>query len=227
MPSPARSTELGIRELICKLLRKFCVRCCPLSVELNGDSILFGWDCPDTPVMQMRAQRPKWTISDRNACGLRMADFMAGYQEPFPGAPPNMFPAGPQPAFKDAPHTSQVIVLGLGLNDSYGLLAPDDYRQQLLGALEIIRRAGAVPVFTGLAHIPSGYYDPAQDANLDAFHKIMREVAQEQGVIHAGWDEEYQGEGDLQPDHIHRAQPATDRLTARLIAAIDEAARRV
>ena len=218
---------MAIRELICKVLRKFYVRCCPLSVELNGDSILFGWACESTPAMQMRAERPKWTITDRNACGLRMADFMVGYQESFPGAPSDMFPAGPQQAFKEAPHASQVMVIGLGLNDSYGLLSADDYRQQLLATLAVIRDAGAVPVFTGLMQIPHGYYGPAQDANLDEFHRVMRDVAMEEGVIHAGWDDEYEGEGDLQPDHIHRAQAATDRLTARLIAAIDEAARRI
>lgn len=214
-----------MRNWICKILRRFCNTCCPLSVELDGDSILFGFGVDNTPVRQMHALRPKWTITDRNACGLRMADFMVGYQEPFPGAPAELFPAGPQPAFKDASHTSQVVVIGLGLNDSYGYLSPTDYRQQLLDALAVIRKAGAVPVFTGLAHIPHGFYDPAQDANLDAFHQVMRDVAQEQGVIHAGWDDEYQGEGDLQDDHIHRTQGATDRLTARLIAAIDQAAK--
>ncbi len=219
--------NMTIQELLRKILRKFCVRCCPLSVELNGDSILFGWGCDSTPAMQMRAQRPRWTLTDRNACGLRMADFMQGYQEPFPGAPPDMYPAGPQPAFKDALHQAQVIVLGLGLNDSYGYLSPEAYRQQLLDALAVIRSAGAVPVFTGLVPIPSGYYDPGQDANLLAFQQVMRDVAESQGVIHADWDEEYQGEGDLQEDHIHRSQNATDRLTARLIAAIDRAATRV
>lgn len=218
---------MKIKELICKILRKFCVKCCPLSVELNGDSILFGWACESTPVMQMREQRPKWQITDRNACGLRMADFMVGYQEPFPGAPADMFPAGPQPAFKDAPHTSQIIVIGLGLNDSYGYLSADEYRKKLIEALTIINSAGAVPVFTGLVHIPAGFYDPAQDANLDKFHKVMRDVATEYDVIHAGWDDEYQGPGDLQDDHIHRTQGATDRLAARLIAAIDQAAKRV
>jgi len=120
-----------------------------------------------------------------------------------------------------------VIVLGLGLNDSYGYLSPEAYRQQLLDALVVIRSGGAVPVFTGLVPIPSGYYDPVQDANLLAFQQVMREVADAQCVIHAGWDQEYQGEGDLQDDHIHRSQGATDRLAARLIAAIDRAAKRV
>jgi len=218
---------MKFKEKLCKILRKFCVRCCPLSVELNGDSILFGWGCDSTPAMQMRAQRPQWTLTDRNACGLRMADFMLGYQEPFPGAPPDMYPAGPQPAFKDAPHQAQVIVLGLGLNDSYGYLSPDAYRQQLLDALVVIGKAGAVPVFTGLVPIPSGYYEPGQDANLLAFQQVMREVADAHHVIYAGWDEEYQGEADLQDDHIHRSQDATDRLAARLISAIDRAAKRV
>lgn len=218
---------MNIKEIICKFLRKFCVRCCPLTVELDGDSILFGVLLERSPAMVMKKLRPKWTLTDRNACGLKLADFMVGYQEPFPGAPEYMYPAGPQPAFKDAPHNSQIIVLGLGLNDSNGLLVPGDYRQHLLEALEVIRDAGAVPVFTGIVPFPSGYYDPAMDANLIEFTKVMRDVAREQDVVYAGWDEEYQGEGDLQPDHIHRTQDASDRLALRLIAAIDEAAKRV
>lgn len=177
--------------------------------------------------MVMKQHRPKWTLTDRNACGLKLAHFLAGYQEPFPGAPAYMYPAGPQPAFKDATHNSQVIVIGLGLNDSNGFLSPVEYRQHLLDTLAIIRAAGAVPVFTGIVQFPSGYYDPAMDANLIAFTKVMREVAREQDVVYAGWDEDYQGEGDVLADHIHRTQEASDRLALRLIEAIDRAAMRV
>ena len=85
----------------------------PLSIELNGDSILNGYGVDITPVQRIQAARPWWTLDDRCINGLRLQKLML--------------------TFADVPHNSRVTVIALGANDGFGLVPPDEYRADLPG----------------------------------------------------------------------------------------------
>lgn len=185
--------------------RLFGYRCPapPLTIELNGDSLLHGYGVEVTPVQRMQAARPSWVLDDRTVNGLLMETAI----QTFPGEP----------------HVAKVIVIALGANDSFSMVPASSYRAHLDQAVAVIRSAGAVPVFTGLARMPADRFPAEWIANWEALNAVMHEIAQREGIAHAGWDADYRGEEDLQPDFVHRSQPASDRFAELLIAAIERA----
>ncbi|WP_454723043.1 GDSL-type esterase/lipase family protein [Delftia acidovorans] len=186
-----------LQKLLCRL---FGYRC-PLSIELNGDSILNGYGVDITPVQRIQAARPWWTLDDRCINGLRLQKLML--------------------TFADVPHNSRVTVVALGANDGFGLVPPDEYRADLLEAVRISRECGSTPVFTGLPGMPLGRFPVEWTDNLDALNAVMHDIATQQGIPHAGWDADFRGDEDLNPDGVHRTQAASDRLAQLLIQTID------
>ena len=92
------------------------------SVELNGDSVLFGyitndttWRLESTPAQRLRDKG--YQIEDKTAGGLRTYDLVRGYLQPFPEAWSALYPSGAQPAFWNLPHDSRIIVIQTGIND--------------------------------------------------------------------------------------------------------------
>ena len=142
-----------LQKLLCRL---FGYRC-PLSIELNGDSILNGYGVDITPVQRIQAARPWWTLDDRCINGLRLQKLML--------------------TFADVPHNSRVTVIALGANDGFGLVPPDEYRADLLEAVRISRECGSTPVFTGLPGMPLGRFpvewtgQPGRPERGDARHR--------------------------------------------------------
>ncbi len=103
------------------LCRVFGYRC-PLTVELNGDSLLHGYGVPVTPVQRIQAARPRWKLDDRTANGLRMETAIQ--------------------TFPSEPHTARIIVIALGANDAFGMVPADTYRADLDKAVSVIRAPG-------------------------------------------------------------------------------------
>ncbi|WP_353619022.1 SGNH/GDSL hydrolase family protein [Paracidovorax cattleyae] len=184
------------------LCRLFGYRC-PLTVELDGDSLLHGYGVPVTPVQRIQAARPRWRLDDRTANGLRMETAIQ--------------------TFPSEPHTARIIVIALGANDAFGMVPAATYRADLEKAVSVVCAAGARPVFTGLARMPADRFPAEWIANWEALNAVMHDIAQREGIEHAGWDADYRGEQDLQPDFVHRSQEASDRFAELLVAAIERA----
>lgn len=193
------------------------------TVEIYGDSIVRGPGLAAPIAQALRTLRPAWEIDDRSANGLRLADLVDGYTEPYASAPPDDFPRGPQPAFAAVQRAARVVVLALGANDAPGGRPPAAFERDLREAVRIVRAEGRVPVLTGVVGFPpSAAFQEPWVVHAAALNAITLSVAHDLGLQHAGWGEDYRGPEDL-IDSVHRSQAASDRLAARLAAAIERA----
>ncbi|SFE09967.1 GDSL-type esterase/lipase family protein [Paracidovorax konjaci] len=196
----------------------------PVSVDLFGDSIMRGPGIATPLSAALRTLRPGWTVEDHSANGLVLADMIAGYAEPWPGAPADAYPLGPQPPFADVRRSACVVVLAAGLNDALEMRTPEQFGTDLREAIRIVQAEGRTPVLTGLVDLPAADFFTAERVQrrreLDA---VTLAIAGELNLQHAGWGQDYQGPQDVF-DNVHRTQAASDRLAARLASAIERAA---
>lgn len=196
----------------------------PVSVEVYGDSILVGPTLERNVAAQMRALRPGWAVLDVSASGSGLQLVLHGYTEPYPGAPPDAYPAGPQPPLAERAKVGRYQVIAVGGNDALVGNSADGFEAGLREAVQIIRAEGRVPVFTGIVNAPPGEaFTPAVLRRRDELNAITLRLAAELGISHAAWGEDYLGEQDVIADRIHRTQEASDRLAALLIEAIERA----
>lgn len=192
------------------------------SVEIYGDSIPVGPTLARNVSAQMRLLRPDWTVVDVSASGSGLQLVLNGYTEPYPGAPHEAYPAGPQLPLAQRVKTGRFQVIAVGGNDALVGNSAAGYEAGLREAVRIIRADGRVPIITGIVNAPPGeVFTPAVLALRDEMNAITLRLAKELGVVHAGWGEDYRGEGDVIADRIHRTQEASDRLAALLVAAIE------
>ncbi|MBF9263403.1 SGNH/GDSL hydrolase family protein [Acidovorax cattleyae] len=195
----------------------------PVSVDIFGDSIVRSPGLSVSLVQALRAARPGWTVQDHSAAGLDLEALMDGYREPWPGAPADAFPLGPQPRFADVRRQGHVVVLGLGVNDALEMRTPEHFEADLRQAIQVIQAEGRVPVLTGLVDLPVADLFTAERVErrrqLDA---VTLALAAELGLQHAGWGQDYRGAADVL-DNVHRTQEASDRLVVLLVAAIERA----
>lgn len=193
-----------------------------ISVEIYGDSITVGPALSRNVAAQIRALRPAWSVVDVSASGSGLQLVLHGYAEPYPGAPPEAYPAGPQKALALRTKVARYQVIAVGGNDALVGNDPAGFEAGLREAVQIIRSEGRVPVFTGIVNAPPGdAFTPEVLARRDQLNAITLRVAAELGVEHAGWGEDYRGEQDVIADQIHRTQAASDRLAVLLVAAVE------
>lgn len=201
----------------------------PYTVELDGDSILFGfdpasatWRHAQTPAQRILAKRPGWVVDDRTAAGLRVYDLVRGYEAPFEDAPPALFPRGPQGPFDTEPHPSRIVVFQAGVNDharpGFDLDAFEaDYR----GLIQRVRSLGHAAVVTGITPVSDKIFGPEALATMKAINSVIHQVAAETRTVHARWDSMPFSVDKDTTDGIHPTQAASNRLADRLIAALD------
>lgn len=193
-------------------------------VELNGDSIMFGYN-PSTPNMKLpidtagalKLVRPAFVINDKSACGLRLRQLVTGYQTPNDGTPAEAFPKGPQAPFSQIDHHAQVVVVGLGLCDAFDLsITPAQFNQDLNTVIDVIHSQNRVALICNLVQFPdfsgAGNYQQLERCKL--FNSIINQVVTQKGgsTLLVNWAGTYQGPQDIQADEVHRTQDATHRL---------------
>lgn len=195
-----------------------------ITVEVDGDSIVWGPTLAANICTRLREWRPSWTVDDRGVYGLKLWQLIVGYQEPYPGCPPDQFPRGPQPPFVDVERSSHFIVLELGGNDALEMRTPAEFEADLRSAISTVQAEGRVPVLTGIVGIPVGdIFTPPILVRLAELNAITHQVAEELGLQHACWGEDYRGPQDTF-DGVHRTQEASDRLAVLLMQALERAA---
>lgn len=187
------------------------------TVELNGDSILFGyfpdpnveWRLQTSPAQWLRNKG--YTVEDRTAAGLSMYDTIRGYAQPWTGAPPAIYPAGQQPAFHLAPHDSKIVVLQAAVNDY-----PNQNIQQLYmdysWAIDYLRGQNKIPVITGVAKLDQTATDPATYSKIAAIRALVRQVAIDKGAHYASYDQV----PVAWTDGIHLNQASSNGVTENL-----------
>lgn len=195
-----------------------------VSVEIYGDSILIGPTLQRNVAAQMRALRPGWSVVDVSASGSGLQLVLHGYNEPYPNAPHEAYPAGPQKALSRRQMVARYQVIAVGGNDALLGNDPAVFEAGLREAVQIIRSDGRVPIISGIVNAPAGdAFTPRVLLLRDELNAITLRVAMELGVVHAGWGEDYRGDADVIGDRIHRTQDASDRLAALLVAAVESA----
>ena len=194
-----------------------------MSIEIFGDSLMRGPGIRMAIPRTMMSLRPGWVVEDRSAIGLLMQDLILGYKEPYPDAPADAYPLGPQPPFNAIRRRGQIIVIGLGLNDALGMRSVEQYEADLRDALRIVHSEWRTPILTGIVDVPvADLFTPERVQRRHELNQVTLRVAEQMGVSHARWGEDYRGVGDV-IDNIHRTQAASDRLAALLVEAIERA----
>lgn len=196
----------------------------PIGVTLDGDSILYGPELERNVAATMRSLRPAWTVDDRGVGGLLLRSLIAGYQEPYPGAPPEVFPRGPQPPYAQVQRSTHFVVVEPGGNDAWALLGADEFEANMRSAINTLQAEGRVPILTGIVDftVSDAWSQEFKDRR-DEYNAITHRLATEYGLQNAGWGEDYQGPQDT-IDGLHRTQEASDRLAAQLVQAVERAA---
>nr|WP_235492165.1 hypothetical protein [Paracidovorax avenae] len=102
---------------------------------------------------------------------------------------------------------------------------PAQYEVDLREAIRIVQAEGRTPVLAGIVNLPvADLFTPERVARRAELNAVTLALAEELGLQHAGWGEDYRGPGDV-IDNVHRTQAASDRLAALLAAAIERAIR--
>lgn len=190
-----------------------------VTVEVLGDSISIGLNTEVSPIMRLAEYRPNWKVEHRSAGGLTINTMISGYNEPWPGAHPIYFPMGPQRPFIEIQRNSHYVFLALGVNDAIQdttLEQAQRYEDNLRYVVRNLLAEKRVPIIAG---VPPIGHNPVF---LTHYNNVTHKIAQEFGLVHAGWGEAYGPEG-VGNDGIHPHQGASDLLAGRMIRAIDEA----
>lgn len=192
-------------------------------IELNGDSVLFGHGLPQRVSTSIKYLFPEWEIIDKTAVGLTMKKLVEGYKEPYYQAPKEYFPNGPQKPFMNIERKASIVVLELGANDAYEKRSVNDFTAHLLFVLDILEREKKTVILTGIVQVVvSPPFDQEVVDLCGQYNKVIRQIAKDKKIIHAGWDEEDFNKDTDSTDGIHRNEEETDRLISRLIFAIDK-----
>jgi len=189
------------------------------SVDVVGDSISIGVNTEVSPIMRLTEYRPNWAVVHHSAGGLQLDTMIAGYSEPTPGAHPIYFPMGPQLPFPQVQRSSRYVVIALGVNDALNNSTMQEavrFEHNMRYVIRTLVAENRVPVLTG---VPNLAVNPAF---LKHYNNVTLMLAQEYGLVHAGWGEAYGIEG-VGSDGIHPHQGGSDMLAGRLIRAIDQA----
>lgn len=196
----------------------------PMTVILDGDSIVYGPTLAANIAARLREWRPAWSVDDRGVYGLKLWQLLQGYTEPYAGAGPELFPRGPQPLYAQVPRSSRIVVIEQGGNDALEMRTVAEYEADLREAIRIVQSEGRTAVLTGIVDLPvADIFTAPIKAHLDELDQVTLRVAAELGLQHAGWHADYRGPQDV-IDNVHRTQEASDRLAVLLMAAIERAA---
>lgn len=189
----------------------------PCTVELNGDSVMYGQGLQESPAMGLLRERPHWSIDDRSASGLALEVLMSGYIDPTSAYQRN--PAGP---FTAIPHPASVVVIEQGGIDALVGIPVETFEANLRAAVAHLQAQGRTVVLTGIVKAPAGPVFTSDVLSVtERMTEVTYRVARETGATHAGWDTvEFHGLPETL-DGIHRTQPASNRLVSRLAAVID------
>lgn len=168
------------------------------SVALWGDSIMAGvvpsGYLAETPAMGIKRLRPAYRVVDKS--------------EPGTGA------VGRLQMFESEPVTTRVVVIEWGINDAVTTTA-EYYEGALREMVAYVKRAGSLPVITGLSY-PTGNFRPERDE----FNAVALKVAADTGVDFGLWDHVAYADGD-NADVIHPGQAYSTRLVEAITRALD------
>lgn len=188
-----------------------------LVVELDGDSIMYGPTLNPRPGAKLAQLLPNAVVQDKGVSGLTMRDLFSGYTTPCTGCAPSQI--GPQPKFSAITRTADVVVIELGGNDAYGNLPYEQFEQELVDTLQLLKSEGRTPVVTGIVHVDPGPVFTAEVVGrIAVLNSITHSIAQQLNVADAHWDNVPNSSTTI--DTVHRDQASSDNLVARLAETI-------
>lgn len=175
----------------------------PVSIEIYGDSIMTAPGIATPPPAAIRAMRPAWVVNNHALAGSTLQQTLQG--------------------FASQSRTGRYVVLEHGGNDALEMRTPAEFEADLREAIRIVRSEGRVPVLTGIVDLPGDprYFTEPVRLRMGELNAVTLRLADELGLQHAGWREDYRGPGDVIFDQIHRTQEASDRLASLVVTAIE------
>lgn len=190
----------------------------PITVQIDGDSIVYGLGVEHSIPERLKEWHPDWVIDDRGVSGLKLWQLVAGYQEPYVDAPEEVYPRGPQLPYAQVARSSQVVVLALGVNDALEMRTAEQFEADLRSAIQILSAEARTVIVAGIVNFPTGpVFTEEIHKRRDEFQAISQRVARELMLQRAGWgNTEVVLSQTL--DGVHPTQEESDRL-GRLLAA--------
>jgi lysophospholipase L1-like esterase len=169
------------------------------SVTLEGDSIMWGGFVPgprlsEPPAAILKRMRPAYTVVD-NSVNSSTATQRAK-------------------TFASSTRTTRFVVLQHGINDA---LIGSEFATSLYEMAKISKKEGRIPIITGLTH------QIKKIKKRDYYDLIARQVAIASQSLFADWGSVRYRPQDM-ADEMHPGQAYADRLVARLVALLDQAA---
>lgn len=163
------------------------------TVELNGDSVLFGyvtnnttWRLDTTPAQWLRNHG--YQVEDKTAGGLRTHDLVHGYLQPFPDAWSALYPNGAQPAFWNLPHDSKIIVFQTGINDFKDPFNPSQVYQDYSYMVDHVRSLGKIPVITGVTQVDKNAVGQEVFDKIEKIRNTIKLVVKNKNVHYASFE---------------------------------------
>lgn len=190
------------------------------SVELNGDSVLFGYNGaipPYSSTPRLTTTPAQWlrnkgyTVVDKTAGGLRTHDLLYGYLIPWPEAWPAVYPNGAQVSFWNTPHDSKIVVLQTGINDFKEPFNPQQTYNDYVYMVNYIRGLGKIPVITGVTQV-----SPA--VGFDTYNKIQQ-IRDKINQVRTNYFVHYASFGNVPvmwTDGFHLTQDSSNGVTENL-----------
>lgn len=168
-------------------------------MTLEGDSIMWGGFVPgprlaEPPAAILKRMRPAYTVVD-NSVNSSTATQRAK-------------------TFASSTRTTRFVVLQHGINDA---LIGSEFATPLYEMAEISKKEGRIPIITGLTH------QIRKIRRRDYYDLISRQVAIASQSLFADWGSVRYRPQDM-ADEMHPGQAYADRLVARLVALLDQAA---
>lgn len=191
----------------------------PLTIELNGDSLMFGLEINKNIGKYLKETNPQWVIDDRGVAGLTMKDLNSGYTTPFPNASSVFYPRGAQLNFKTVQRTSNIVVIALGGNDAYSGFSTNDYELNLKAIVDVLISEKRTPILVGIPPMKSSLFSNKVNEVIQANNAIMHTLAIEKSIIFVEWDKTEFIENET-IDGIHRNQIGSDKLAFLIAQAI-------
>lgn len=190
------------------------------SVELNGDSLMYGESLNQNIPTYIKSKYPNWTIDSRAVGGLSLKSLVSGYSEPYSGADKKIYPRGPQIQFSQELHVSKIIVLEFGANDAYNSCSVQEFESNLRSAIKSIYGFGSVPVLVTIPIFDTSGVFSTDVALLTASYNVaIRKIGVENSISIAELDTVPFVMSDT-IDGIHRTQAASNVFGDMIISAI-------
>lgn len=192
-----------------------------VSITVYGDSICAGHAGVRRLADALRAAYPELLVVDKAVSGLSLQSLVHGYKAPYEGADPEIYPDGPQPPFNEVETHTSYALLALGGNDALELRSVEDYKHDLLTAIQRLQSQNVVVILSGIVdfRVEGGFFTEGAKAQRDLLDRATKEIADKYHIAYLGWGN-FGADIEDTIDPVHKADHVIPQLAATVVKVI-------